>query len=48
MLKSKIIEAPKCAIPKAYKKFDIIKCIFLILIFIDGSTGEVMIEKGFY
>ena len=24
--KSRIADAPKCIIPKAYKKFDIIKC----------------------
>lgn len=26
LMKSKIREAPKCVMPKAYKKFDIIKC----------------------
>ena len=45
-------EEPKCVIPKAYRKFDIIKCMISILVgkgvYIDGSIHNILIEKGYY
>ena len=49
--KAAVPEMPKCAIPKAYRKFDIIKCKinFLILkILVDGCTSSEIIRKGIY
>lgn len=50
MKKAKIKEAPKFVMPKAYKKFDIIKCKSRIMtnFDVDGSMGSEIIEKGFY